>query len=159
MKKERQLQNLLFMQSKGYAADDRRGTTLALKQKTLMLETLLKEKTDEISQLKTDRDAMKISEYREQISALQMECNRLKRYFSYATPPSSKMRVNTRSSSKYRGIPSNNDSSGKMWEQVGLSEEMDKVHSNIQAVLDNSNLLDSGMFNLSVWKLKASSFN
>lgn len=39
------------------------------------------------SRLKADRAAMKISDYREQIAALQMECNRLKRYLSYATPP------------------------------------------------------------------------
>lgn len=141
VRKERQLQNLLFMQSKGYAGDDHRGNTLALKQKVLMLETLLKEKADEISRLKADRAAMKISDYREQIAALQMECNRLKRYLSYATPPPSKMRIDARSSSKHRGTPSQNENPIKMKKTISLlEEENEKLRSKIQIMLNDSDL-------------------
>ncbi|VDP11442.1 unnamed protein product [Onchocerca flexuosa] len=54
VKKDRQLQNLLFIQSKGYATDSQRGNVLLMKQKIVMLESLLKEKTNEISKMRAD---------------------------------------------------------------------------------------------------------
>uniref|UniRef100_A0A2K6W1M7 Lebercilin domain-containing protein n=1 Tax=Onchocerca volvulus TaxID=6282 RepID=A0A2K6W1M7_ONCVO len=86
VRKDRQLQNLLFIQSKGYATDHQRGNVLAMKQKIAMLESLLKEKTNEISQLKHDREAKKISDYRQHIVALQSEYNDMKHYHNCVTP-------------------------------------------------------------------------
>ncbi|MCP9265734.1 hypothetical protein DINM_021112 [Dirofilaria immitis] len=86
MKKNRQLQNLLFIQSKGYTSDQQ-GNMLTMKQKLVVLESLLKEKTNEISQLKHDREATNILDHRQHIATLQAEHSDMKRYLNYVTPP------------------------------------------------------------------------
>lgn len=77
-----------------------------MKQKIAVLESLLKEKTNEIrfslfclikrclyevyvdfSRLKHDRETMKISDYQKHIGTLQVECNNMRHCLTYVTPP------------------------------------------------------------------------
>ncbi|EJW80241.1 hypothetical protein WUBG_08849 [Wuchereria bancrofti] len=142
VKKDRQLQNLLFIQSKGCAFDGQRGNMLAMKQKIVMLKSLLKEKTSEISRLKHDLEAMKISNHQEYIES---ECNQLKRYLTYITPPISKMQADTRRLPKrQKTVPeSNNDR--KLKKTVSLLEkENDKMRSKLQIFFNSSNCSPDG---------------
>ncbi|KAL3982590.1 hypothetical protein ACH3XW_47730 [Acanthocheilonema viteae] len=130
VRKDRQLQNLLIIQSKGYASNDHRGNVLAMKQKIVMLESLLKEKTNEISRLKHDREAMRIPDYQEHIADLEVQC---KHCLTYVTPPPSKMRADVHSLPKRQRLVSGNNNTRKLKEAVSLLEkENDKMRSKLQ---------------------------
>ncbi|CAG9531664.1 unnamed protein product [Cercopithifilaria johnstoni] len=130
IRKDRQLQNLLFIQSKGYASDDQRGNMLTMKQKIVMLESLLKEKTNEISRLKHDREAMMISGNLEHIAGLQAEC---KHCLTYFTPPPSKIRADdVRGLTKRQTVPESNNAR-KLKQAVSfLEKENDKMRSKLR---------------------------
>ncbi|OZC10262.1 hypothetical protein X798_02569 [Onchocerca flexuosa] len=168
VKKDRQLQNLLFIQSKGYATDSQRGNVLLMKQKIVMLESLLKEKTNEISQLKHDREAKEISDYRQHIAALQSEYNDLKHFHNYVTPslrPAAslrfisiccilhskyvKMRADVHSLAKrQRSVPESSNAR-KLKEAISfLEKENDKMRSKLQIFFNYSSCSPNGMNDL-----------
>ncbi|KAM3725702.1 IQ domain-containing protein [Dirofilaria immitis] len=132
MKKNRQLQNLLFIQSKGYTSDQQ-GNMLTMKQKLVVLESLLKEKTNEISQLKHDREATNILDHRQHIATLQAEHSDMKRYLNYVTPPFSKMQADVRCLAKKQRPISESNNARKLKEVINfLEKENDKMRSKMQ---------------------------
>ncbi|VDK80079.1 unnamed protein product [Litomosoides sigmodontis] len=138
VKKDRQLQNLLLSESKGYVSDDRRKNVLLMKQKIVMLESVLEEKTNEISRLKYGRAATSISEYQEQrIAGLQKQC---KHCHTYVIPPSSKIRADVRNLPKGQRTASESNNARTLKEVVSLlEEENDLLRSKLRIFFNCSN--------------------
>ncbi|KHN72424.1 IQ domain-containing protein E [Toxocara canis] len=85
-KKDRQLQDVLLNQSRSLTNTEHQAVINSLKQKLVKYEALIREKSDEINRLKDDRNAMKISDLREQIFSLENECTRLRKCLNSAAP-------------------------------------------------------------------------
>uniref|UniRef100_A0A0R3RUZ2 Lebercilin domain-containing protein n=1 Tax=Elaeophora elaphi TaxID=1147741 RepID=A0A0R3RUZ2_9BILA len=150
-RKDRQLQNLLFIQSKGYAFDDQRGNILAMQQKIVMLESLLKEKTNEISRLKSDREAMRISNYQEHIAGLQAECKHLQHCLTYVTPPLSKIRTGVHILPKRQRTAYESNNARKLRETISfLEKENNKMRLKLQMFFNCSSASPNGRFDLQI---------
>uniref|UniRef100_A0A915PIV9 Shugoshin C-terminal domain-containing protein n=1 Tax=Setaria digitata TaxID=48799 RepID=A0A915PIV9_9BILA len=145
LRKDRQLQNLLFIQSQVYTSDEQRENMAAMKQKIIVLESLLKEKNNEISRLKYDREALKISNYRKHVAAPQTECKHTKRYPNRVTPQS-KMQADLRGSSGRQRTVSESNRARKLKETINyLEKQNDRMRSKLQTFFKCSNCTTSDL--------------
>ncbi|VDN03303.1 unnamed protein product [Thelazia callipaeda] len=145
VRKDRQLQNLLFMQSIVFTRDQEKNV-VEMKQKIVVLESLLKEKDNEISKLKADNEEIKLPEYHEKTSTLKSEYNRPKRYLSHITTPSlSKLRSDIRGSPRRQSTMSESYTVKKYKKTIDLLEkENDRIRTKLQIFCNISSASRNG---------------